>query len=213
MNENFETLMSFIPEEGKKVDWEVVENSFLEPTIELFKNTHQRLDYHGEDDVWTHTKMVVDELVDLPLYKELDEKDKKMAFTSALFHDIGKIYTTVKENGEWTSPYHASTGAERFRELAKEQLGLSEDNEEEKNFIETVALLIGNHIKPMHVHQKRNPKAEAKKILRNQEIAEDFNLELLSILVEADMMGRISKDKENSIKTINRFRKIIKDLD
>lgn len=212
MNSNFETLMSFVPENNEKVNWEEVENSFLSPVVENYANTHQRLDYHGEDDVWTHTKMVVDRLVELPDYKEFDKNLKQALFTAAFFHDLGKVYTTVKENGEWTSPYHASVGAEKFKELAAKELG-SEEDKEINDFVELVSLLIANHVKPMHALKKRFPEKELEKLVANQKLAPDFTLKLLSTLVEADMTGRISKDLDKSKRTIQNFRKLAKKLD
>lgn len=209
MSEKLEYILNLVPENNENIDWTKIEESFLKSTVDQFKSTHQRLDYHGEDDVWTHTKMVVDTLVNLPDYSKLDRKLQEALFLSALFHDLGKIYTTKKENGEWTSPFHASVGAEKFKELAKEQFNLESDND----LVELVSLLIANHIKPMHALKKKNPKYELEKIASNKEINSDFNLKLLSLLVEADMKGRISKDLNKSIRTINNFRDFAKKVD
>lgn len=210
MNKNFKDFIELIPEVDEPVQWEKFEESFLSSLVEDYRNTHQRLDYHGEDDVWTHSKMVVDALIGLPEYKKLDRRLQEILFTAALFHDLGKIYTTKKENGEWTSPYHASVGADKFRELAVEELGLTDD-QKEKDFAETAALLIANHVKPMHALKKRAPEKELAKLAALSEIAPEFTLELLSLLVEADMRGRISVDTEKNLKTIDRFRKYAKE--
>lgn len=206
MSKNLEELKGFVPEPGEKINWEVIEDSFLSPLVKAYGNTHQRLDYHGEDDVWTHTKMVMDQLVELPLYKEQRKELQEALFTAALFHDLGKVYTTIKENGEYTSPFHAKVGAEKFKEYAKEELGLEEDDA----FAELVALLVANHVKPMHALKKKEPEKELKRLAANKEISPDFTLELLSILVEADMKGRISKDLDKSVRTIENFRKYAK---
>lgn len=205
MNKNYEELIALIPETDEEIDWDKIENSFLSPLVESYKNTHQRLDYHGEDDVWTHTKMVTEALTNIPDYKKLDRKLQQALFTAALFHDLGKVYTTIKEDGEWTSPFHAKVGAEKFNELAINELGI-EDSTPEKEFQDLVSILIANHVKPMHALKKKDPKKELLKLLENKKISPEFTLELLSILVEADMTGRISVDKEKSLNTIKRFR-------
>lgn len=72
--------------------------------------THQRLDYHPEGDVFTHTMLVVD-VAALSKHKT----DDPLSFMwSCLLHDIGKPMVTTPEGH---APLHNESGVEVFRSV------------------------------------------------------------------------------------------------
>lgn len=75
------------------------------------ENTDQNPKYHAEGNVLIHTKMVCDALLKLQQYKDLDVNERFILLTAAIFHDVGKPATTIRKDGELTSPYHANVGS------------------------------------------------------------------------------------------------------
>ncbi len=53
--------------------------------------------YHGEGNVYIHTKKVCDELLKLKEWNELTARHKIILYLSSLFHDIGKASCTKYE--------------------------------------------------------------------------------------------------------------------
>jgi len=64
----FSELRTCIPAAGQAPAWDVFLEAF--PPLQLAREIPQSPRYHGEGDVWTHTKMVVCALVDHPEYAE-----------------------------------------------------------------------------------------------------------------------------------------------
>lgn len=209
MNEKYLELKSFIPKDTS-IDWSSIENSFLNSSIIDLKNTPQNPYYHGEGDVWTHTKLVAEALVNLSDYKEADRRKQEILFLSALFHDIGKPSTTKFVDGKWTSPFHANRGSKMMRELFWKELGAS-GSSELRNLRETIALLIKYHSLPIYIFERENPELVISRIAANQNLLPDFSLEMLATLVEADMIGRETKVKKESLENLELFRILAKD--
>ena len=90
-------------------------NIVIEKFGEQMKQTPQSPIFHGEGDVYTHTMMVCDALKTLPEYMELNETQQNILYIAALLHDIGKISTTVFQDGDWHSPHHAIKGSKMAR--------------------------------------------------------------------------------------------------
>lgn len=75
--------------------------------------------WHAEGDVWTHTKMVLDEIVLVDGYSNLDRIQQIILILTAIFHDSGKPETTMVEEatGRIRSPKHAARGARIARRV------------------------------------------------------------------------------------------------
>ena len=61
--------------------------------------TPQNPSFHGEGDVLTHTRLVVEALAKLESFHRLPEIQKEILFLSAALHDAGKPITTRLEDG------------------------------------------------------------------------------------------------------------------
>ena len=112
------------------------------------KNCPQDHIYHAEGDVWTHTRMVVDELLQDLDYQDLEPFAQEVLFISALLHDIAKPVCTFEENGRITSPKHAAVGEKMVRELLWNA---------DLEIRETVAALVRFHGLPIWSLDKYNP--------------------------------------------------------
>lgn len=109
----YEALRALTPAPGKAPDFNACLAAF--PALELAKTTPQDPRYHGEGDVWTHTKMVVEALLALPQYQTADRADQEIVFLAALLHDIAKHSTTVIDpvTGAIGQPGHSRKGRHR----------------------------------------------------------------------------------------------------
>lgn len=191
-------LMQMVPKSSTwQIDWKLIENSRLSPIIEKMRVTEQNPVWHGEGDVWTHTKMVCEELIILPAYRKLDRRKQEELFLAALLHDIGKIPCTRLEDGKWISPNHTAVGSRMTRELLWTEYDFCGTIELQK-FRETICTLIRYHSVPPHILDQSSPERRLIKIASNGELIPDFSIELLCLLVEADMKGRIFSSKDES---------------
>lgn len=107
----------------QNIPWAAMERA-LASFVRPMSQTPQNPEYHGEGDVWTHTKMVCQELVSLEGYQALEPQRRQALFLGAVLHDIGKIRTTRLEDGSWTSPNHTLVGSKMARAFLWQELGL-----------------------------------------------------------------------------------------
>lgn len=202
MQENWKKLLSLFPSAPDwQIDWDGLKQTQLQPYFEQMADTHQNPIWHGEDDVWTHTMMVCTELAAKPAFRILEKRKQQEVFLAALLHDIGKIPCTKLEDGVWVSPAHTSTGARMAREILWSLYGLS-GSREACRFRETVCTLIRYHSVPLHMLEQESPEYRLIRIAADGELAEDFSIELLCMLVEADVQGRICVDKQEALETV-----------
>ncbi len=212
MTEKNMELLQLIPQAPTwHINWQAIEHSKVSIFIQKLKQTHQNPIWHGEDDVWTHTQMVCEELVKLKSYRNLERRKQQELFLAALLHDIGKISCTKLEDGVFVSPNHTSIGTRMVREFLWLEYGFC-GTKEQQEFRETICNLIRYHSVPMHVLEYENTEYRLIKMAANGELAPDFSIELLSILVEADIRGRICIDKEQKVETIELFRELALEL-
>ncbi len=74
----------------------------LLPEVAALRDVPQRVDYHAEGCVLTHTRLAL---------QALEESADERVIWAVLLHDIGKVATTLWQNGIWRSPGHAEAGA------------------------------------------------------------------------------------------------------
>ena len=194
-----EAMAQYIPRSpAEAIDWNRMAPLFPASFFSRMKNTPQNPAYHGEGDVYTHTRMVCGELTALPAFHALPERRKTELFLAALLHDLGKIKTTRLENGAWVSPHHASTGSQMVRTFLWRDCGLC-GTIQAIRFRETVCALTRYHMLPMHLLEQEDAKRTALQIASVGELAPDFSWRLLCLLAEADMKGRMADDIEDGL--------------
>jgi len=203
MQENWKKLLSLVPEGPEwEIDWKSIESTELHVLVKQMKETQQNPVWHGEGDVWTHTRMACEALVHMNGFQKLKRRQQQELFAAMLLHDIGKIPCTRTEEGVLTSPNHTAVGSRMARELLWKVYGLSGE-ENARTFRETVCNLIRYHSVPLHILKLEDPKRRLLKIAANGELSGDFCMELLCILSEADVQGRIADAKEESAETVH----------
>ncbi len=166
------------------------------PDLAALAEVPQNPEYHGEGDVLTHTRMVVDALLHHPRWKELSSADRNVLFFAAMFHDIGKLPTTRTEAGRITSPNHSIVGAFIARFLLWQGI----PDPIPFSLREQVVHLIRDHMQPLYLLHRRDSR---KSLLR---ISQSVRIDLLALLAECDIRGRISADTDESLETIELFR-------
>lgn len=202
MAEKAEMLLDLVPSSAdRQIDWQAVEQSQIRRYISKMQETEQNPVWHGEGDVWAHTKMVCEELIRLPEFWQQERRKQQELFIAALLHDIGKIPCTQLEDGVWTSPNHTSVGARMAREFLWTEYGFC-GTKELQVFREAVCNLIRYHSIPPHIMDQSDPGRRLLKIAANGELVSDFSIRLLCLLEEADMRGRVSDTVEESLDLI-----------
>ena len=164
--------------------------------FEEMKNTPQSLIHHGENFVYLHTQMVIDELnktkesISTDLYNRL--------LYVSLFHDIAKPNTTVFEDDDWKSPGHAKLGESMFREFMWDEVSFREREE--------IAALIRFHGLPIFFNEKRD--------VDNYMIDASLrcNLSELAHFSQCDFKGRICSDLEECLFKIELFKEKAEEL-
>lgn len=182
------------------VDWDAITATAYGSFAKKMAHTQQNPVWHGEGDVWAHTRMVCEKLLTLPAYRAESPRVQQILFASALLHDIGKIPCTRLEDGAWTSPNHAIVGAQMARKWLWVDCGLC-GTPEKQQLRETICWLVRYHMLPCRILEQSQPERRLMKIAANGELFPDFTLHRLCILSEADTLGRIAADGEASAET------------
>ena len=158
--------------------------------------------HHAEGDAWTHTQMVVDELLALPAYAALNRAERGVAFYAALLHDMAKPATTREQDGHIIAPGHSARGAIDARVALWEHdipFGLREQ----------VCRLIEVHQVPFFAFNSRkgHPAEYTARLL-----AADRSIDLLCLLATADMKGRVCRDQQKVLDDIALFHEQAREL-
>lgn len=192
--ERIENIFSLCPDwPEQKIDWQRIESSPLSPYFQKMAKTPQQREWHGEGDVYTHTKLVCERLTALEGFWRIGDRQRRELFVAALLHDVGKPMTTRLEDGKLVSPKHGPVGAQIARRLLWTELGFY-GTAEAQRMRETVCLLIRYHTAPPHALMRGNPELYLRKIASNGKLAPDFSIGMLCMLAEADVLGRVSDE-------------------
>ena len=89
-------VASFLPSAPSwSLDWDGIDAAY--PWIAALRGAAHDPIHHREGDVWTHTRMVVSELVGDAEWRGLPEDLRLAAFAAALLHDVAKPATAKIE--------------------------------------------------------------------------------------------------------------------
>jgi uncharacterized domain HDIG len=97
------------------IDWGVLEAVF--PEAAAMRSCPQDPVFHAEGNVWTHTRMVTECLLEDEGFHAMPEEHRQVMLLAALLHDVGKPYTTetvwdaVLGRDRISQPGHARLGA------------------------------------------------------------------------------------------------------
>jgi len=150
--------------------------------------------HHAEGNVWIHTRMVLETLVKLPAWRSLSAADQTAVYLTCLLHDVAKPWTTrVEDDGRVTAKGHSRAGELYTRPLFWE-MGLPFELREQ------VCGLIRFHQIPFFLIDSA----------RSQRTAAEISLicraDLLALVAEADIRGRVCQDTARVVDNIELFR-------
>lgn len=197
---NMKTLAALVPLPGAQADYQACLLAF--PVLERAKTTPQEPRYHGEGDVWTHTMMVCDEMVNLADYAQATDNERFILFFAALLHDVSKADTTVIDpyTGHIGQPGHSKRGAVDARVLlwrAGVPFALRE----------AVCRLIKVHQVPFFAVSSAT--LDATRLVH--QLSWELDIRLLAALAEADMRGRICADQASVLDNVELFRELARE--
>jgi predicted kinase len=158
------------------------------------RNCPQNPQRHAEGDVWTHVHLVTEAMVALPGWRELPEADRRILFASALLHDVAKpACTRIEPDGKISARGHSWRGAVRSRGILwRSNVPFAER--------EAVCAIVRHHLVPFFLAESENPRRMA------IEVSQTIRCDLLAIMAEADVLGRICPDPQRLLNQIGRFR-------
>jgi len=156
--------------------------------------------WHPEGDVWTHTTMVVQAMLDDPAWRALDDGPRTELYAAALLHDLGKPGTTkTEDDGTISSIGHSRLGAR----LARRQLwNLGVDPAAR----ERICALIQLHAVPYWAMQRTTIERDIMAMSLRIPPA------LLHLLARCDARGKGTDDTERQLARIGLFAELADEL-
>lgn len=187
-----------IYEIDEPIKWDAMEEHF--DWFRDMKGVEQDPIWHAEGDVFTHTKMVVEALINSPDFKNLNDQNKHILFAAAMLHDVEKRSTTSTElidgKERIVSPRHAKKGEITARSIMYKEFKTP------FTIREQIAKLVRLHGLPLWAISKEDPRRAV------IESSLSINNELLAMLATADVRGRICEDQEEILLRIDLFKEL-----
>ena len=181
----------------------------VERVIKSLTGCPQPQEYHGEGTVEKHTIMVFLVAVSLARQHKLSDADRTMLLLAALCHDIGKPKTLTKDSSDsWHSPKHARIGANLLRNALWENPQYLTESALPLEHREQLIHLVLKHAWPVRFFERSNPEAS---VIKSSLVTSNL---LLSLLAEADMVGRITNkaQQQQAIAKCRLYQTVSKEL-
>ncbi len=193
-----DALARWCPSPGEGVPWRQLDTELA--WVRRMRGVPQDPVHHAEGDVWIHTRMVLEALVELPAWQELPERARQIVFAAALLHDVAKPWTTRSEpDGSVTARGHSAAGTVASRELLW-------DLDVAPAAREQVCALVARHQLPFFAVE--SPSGERQAVLASCAAPNRW----LALVNEADGLGRRCGDPGRLADNVALFRCLCEEL-
>ena len=163
-------------------EFSIIERYFQE--LDAIIGVKQDPSYHPEGDVWVHTMLSLDAMVELLKHEAIsDTKMRLKLLLATLAHDLGKATTTELIDGRIRSIGHEKVGVSLTKSLLYKLTS-------EHKFIESIPPLVAHHSKPIQLFLGGAKSAAIKRL------ACKVNIYELVLVAQADFLGRTTKEAE-----------------
>lgn len=189
-------LLALLAPSPRAVPWDDLQ---VFPWVRALEACPQDAIHHAEGNVWIHTRMVLETLVEMPGFQALGAEDQRAVYVACLMHDIAKPVTTrVEDDGRVTAKGHSRAGELQARRILWE-LGAPFALREQ------VCGLIRYHQIPFYLIERDDAQRVA------AEVSVAARCDLLALVAEADIRGRICADMPRIVDQIELFRELCRD--
>ncbi|WP_394850208.1 AAA family ATPase [Pendulispora brunnea] len=179
-----------------RVPWDALQ---VFPWVRALEACPQDPIHHAEGNVWIHTRMVLETLAAMKAWRELPEEDRRAVYLACLLHDVAKPATTrTEDDGRVTAKGHSRRGELMARKILWE-LG------EPFALRERVCGLIRYHQIPFYLIERDDARRFA------AEISLVARCDLLALVAEADIRGRVCQDLQRILDNIDLYREYCRD--
>lgn len=177
-----------------RLDWDALADEY--PWVAALRGCEQDPEWHAEGDVWIHTRMVLEALVQIVAWRDLPVDERAAVFCASLLHDVAKPATTRRDaDGRITARGHSRQGAIAAREILwRAGVGPAER--------EPVCHLIRHHQVPFFFQDDERLLAR---------ISWTTRADHLALVAEADARGRHCHDQQRLLDNIEWFREFARD--
>jgi predicted kinase len=190
------SLLALLAPTPRAVPWDDLQ---VFPWVRALEACPQDAIHHAEGNVWIHTRMVLETLVEMPAFQALGADEQRAVYVACLMHDIAKPFTTkTEDDGRVTAKGHSRAGELLARRLLWE-LGAPFALREQ------VCGLIRYHQIPFYLIERDDAQRVA------AEVSVAARCDLLAIVAEADIRGRICADMPRIVDQIELFREFCRD--
>ena len=173
------------------IDWAALDPL---PWLQDMRGCPQNPDRHAEGDVWAHVHLVAEAMAALPAWRELPEGDRRILFAAALLHDVAKpACTRTEHDGRISSRGHSWRGAVHARRILW-RFGMPFEDREK------VCAIVRHHLVPFFLADSERPRRLA------IEVSQTVRCDLLAIMAEADIRGRICPDPQRLLDQVALFK-------
>jgi predicted kinase len=179
-------------------DWDALDARF--DWVRALRDCPQDAIHHAEGDVWIHTRMVLESLVAMPMWRALEPEARAIVFAAALLHDVAKPECTRTDgDGRVTARGHSVRGSILARRILW-RLGASFKARE------AVCSIIRHHQVPFFLIDKDDAPRTARAI------SQALRCDHLALVTEADARGRTCVDKARLLDNTALFRALCEEL-
>lgn len=189
-------LLALLAPDSRGVPWADLQ---VFPWVRALEACPQDAIHHAEGNVWIHTRMVLETLVELPAFQALAAPEQRAVYIACLMHDIAKPATTrTEDDGRITAKGHSRAGELMVRRILWE-LGCPFALREQ------VCGLIRYHQIPFYLIERDDAQRVA------AEVSLAARCDLLALVAEADIRGRICADMPRIVDQIELFREFCRE--